>query len=81
MIGAKEKIDHAPLANQDPNHVGGVLLDPKNIKMRIQNDGEQTSPVRFPKFPLLEIQDFDGVRFEILNITPAQLPQLLGLTG
>jgi len=66
-------VDHAELA--DP--VGGIDLNPANIKWQIKRDGKGVAlPIQFQDIPNINVEGFTPV---IINIQPvSNLPLLLG---
>ena len=63
--------------DQNGNPVGGINLDPALLKMQIKRDGKGM-PLPVSQQPMLEMK-IDGFVPVIINVTPVNLPQLLGM--
>ena len=59
---------------------GGILFDPAMIKMTIERDDGRV-PVRFDyqNLPVIDMNTFEGLYINIINMAPANMPLLLGL--
>jgi hypothetical protein len=72
----EEKADDAMFSKP-----GGILFDPNEIDLEIDRDeGMMASPrFQFEAFPAIDPAHLAGFRINILHISPANIPHLLGL--
>ena len=77
----RQDIDDAPLAASpvDTVPVGGIDLNPKLLDMQIKRDG-QGVPLPVGQQPITTMQ-IEGFLPIIINVTPVNLPLLLGAAG
>ncbi len=81
LTDARFKQAAAPNLQVDENGtpVGGINLDPALLNLQIKRDGKGI-PLPVSQQPILEMK-IDGFVPVIINVTPVNLPQLLGLAN